>query len=199
MRLALLTVLIHSLPISAAAGWDKRASDVVATVNEALWAKKHGRHLQFDECNICGEDGTLTNPDTAISAGGTDLGTCQAFSDMAMSGSIPECASISAIVSVDCCSAPTGGPFPTCEICPDGADVTNPDALLDSPDEDGVAATCEDLQLSGRAGFIPADLCTEAQSATPAACGCGDDSSGNVASSLTAFVSLAMVGLYWVA
>ena len=183
-------------------------------------------YMECEGCNICGEDGTLAYPETTLNLGEAGDVTCQLVSDLAIQGFLPECGSIAPIVSIDCCDEPVPGPFPNCPVCPDDTDVTNPDALLEAPDgEDGEAATCADVQMSGRAGFIPNDMCSLAQIIVPSVCGCQERavvseapsaateaptaateaptvvaSSGVVVTSLwtASFPFAIMVGFYWV-
>ena len=73
---------------------------------------------------------------------------------------------------------PTPAPTPTtdppkfdpCFICPGDEQVTNPDHVIDIPNQ---SLKCGELQSVGRAGLIEPGICLIAEGVAPLMCGCG--------------------------
>ena len=124
----------------------------------------------IDPCNICtNHGGILMNPDAPLT-NGTNAATCSDLYVYALQGMLAnpdQCAYYSSIAGPTCC----GDDFdPTCLVCPDDGQVSNPDTTVEFPGFPEV--TCGQVQEFGRQGLIPPDLCEEAQAEIPTTCGC---------------------------
>ena len=128
-------------------------------------------------CLVCPGDGDVINPEIII--GDTSCGDLQ---ESGRQGQIPEenCPAIQSGVPIQCGCAdvevptPTPAPievFPVCSVCPDGEPVTNPDEIVELPDQP--ETTCGELQESGLEGLISPELCPVVQGSVPLLCGCG--------------------------
>ena len=128
-------------------------------------------------CNLCGEGGVVTNPETIVGANSSDEGTtivtCSQAAGVlfATATTEQECSAAQENYGIVCgCLLETG-----CYLCGEGGVIGSPNTLVDVPNPDGEGTVQVTCQVAAT-GFLATDKtepeCLAAQETYGADCGC---------------------------
>jgi len=147
----------------------------------------NGAPVPFPVCRVCGDGFEVTLLDTTLKLG-EQIQTCGAVELGGQLSMIPPmaCMELQRLIFVSCGCSPIGNAtvptgtlmtlapvsYPTCPICGDGFEVTNPDVVLQLGQDESTRQSCAQVELGGMANMIPPEACSAFQNAVFDSCGC---------------------------
>lgn len=128
----------------------------------------------FPTCNVCGDGYVVTNRDNNVTVPGQPVVTCAAFEQAGLDGFIDpaSCDAVLVIAVEQCQCTEVVNPYPYCNICGAGYEVTNPFTKIAFPGYPEL--TCRAFADLGKRGFIDPILCPAILDIVVGTCGCSE-------------------------
>jgi hypothetical protein len=179
---------------------------VLLICTTVLLGGKHN-HISAENpvCNICGDGGTVGNPDAIVTIPTQADQPCSFYvergSSEALLIDVSQCSLLQGFTKDPCectTSNTTTTPTVACPICGEGKVVTNPDGVI-SVAENVPSTTCQALDDAAQAGaglVLTELLCTAFQVTAKEPCGCvAADSDSDGAFSKSSFIISMLAGV----